>query len=101
MTDLIPEINLLDFLKLVKEGKIKDLKSCEVVFNGEHIFTAIIPHGDIFAKEYARTQAEYLALKANITGGKDPEELLSSDNQYPHLVRAREVRRLKREAVKV
>jgi len=75
MSDLIPEINFTDFVKIVKDGKIGELKACEVKFNGFHIFTAIIPHGDIVARDYIRTQSEYLALKANISGGVSPEEL--------------------------
>lgn len=76
MSDLIPEINWTEFIKIVKDGKIGELKSCEVKFNCEHIFTAIIPHGDVVANDYIKTQAEYLSVKANISGGKDPEEVI-------------------------
>ncbi len=75
MSELIPNVKWTDFAKIVKDGKIENLKSCEVTFNGSHIFTAIIPHGDMFTKEYARTQVDYLALRSNIVGGKDIQEL--------------------------
>jgi hypothetical protein len=61
------------FIKL-KTQDVKNLKAVEVTSDGIHLFTAIIPHGDIVASDYIRTQAEYLALKANISGGNDPVE---------------------------
>ena len=76
MSDLIPEINFTDFVKIVKDGRIGELKSCEVKFNCDYIFTAMIPHGDVFASDYIKTQAEYLGVKANISGGQSPEELI-------------------------
>lgn len=75
MSDLIPEVNWTDFVKVVKDGKVGDLKSCVVKFNGLPVFTAIIPHGDISTVDFAMTQAEYLAVKTNIVGGKDLIEL--------------------------
>ena len=72
---LIPECNWTDFVSIIKKGKVKDLKSCEITYNGEHIFTAIIPHGDMMSSDYAKIQAEYLGVKSNIVGGKDPGEL--------------------------
>ena len=75
MSDLIPEINWTDFVKIVKGGKIGELKACEVKFNGFYIFTAIIPHGDLTPSDFARVQAEYLGVKANIVGGVDPENI--------------------------
>lgn len=75
MSDLIPEINWTDFVKIVKDGNIGELKACEVKFNCEHIFTALIPHGDHVARDYIRIQSEYLASKANISGGVEPDEL--------------------------
>ena len=75
MSEFTPTVKWTDFIKVVKDGKIEELKSCEVTFNGLHIFTAIIPHGDMFTKEYARTQADYLALRSNIVSGKNLEEL--------------------------
>ena len=103
MSDLIPNITEADFIKVIQQGKIKELKSCEVV-GDDYSFTAIIPHGDMFSGGYARTQAEYLGLKSNIVGGKDPAEIAAGEaveDKYPNLTKAREARRAKREAVKV
>lgn len=76
MSDLIPEINWTDLVKIVKDGKIGELKSCEVNFNCAYIFTVIIPHGDISAREDMKRPAEYLAVRANISFGKNPDEIL-------------------------
>ena len=76
----IPRVNWTDFIKIVKQGKLPELKSVEVFFNDDYFFTAIIGHGDMFSRTYARTQAEYLGVKANIVGGSNPEELL--ENKY-------------------
>jgi len=37
----------------------------------------IIFHGDNFARDYARTQAEYLAQRTNSVSGKTPAELMA------------------------
>ncbi len=79
MSDLIPNIKYTEFQRIVKMGRLKELKSCEVMFNGEHLFTAIISHGDVIASDYIRTQAEYLGNKSNISEGKNPEEILSKE----------------------
>ncbi len=75
MSELIPTVKWTDFVKVVKDGDIERLKSCEVNFNGVHIFTAIIPHGDFITKDFAKVQAEYLGVKSNIVGGLDLAEL--------------------------
>ena len=102
MSDLIPEVDWADFKLIVEMGKVGELKSCEVKFNGQHIYTAEIPHGDMFSDGYTRTQAEYLAIRSNIVGGKDPLEILDAPaevvvDKFPNLTRAREVRKAKRE----
>ncbi len=74
MSDLIPSMSFTDF-RLLKAREIRELKAVEVIADGEHLFTAIIPHGDIVARDYIKTQAEYLAVKANISGGRDPAEV--------------------------
>jgi len=78
MSDLIPSITISEF-KQLKASEIKALKAIEVLSDGEHIFTAIIPHGDIIARDYIRTQAEYLSVKANISGGLEPAELMEKE----------------------
>ena len=74
MSELIPTITSTEFKKL-KDSEIRALMAVEVISDGEHLFTAIIPHGDIYSKDYIKVQSEYLALKANITGGLDPSKL--------------------------
>ena len=76
MSDLIPSINWSDFVKVVEMGKVSELQSCEVLLP-EHAFTVIIFHGDGFTTDYARTQAEYLALRTNSVSGKTPVDLLA------------------------
>ena len=97
MGDLIPEIKWADLVKIVEDGKIGQLKACEVLLNGGYTFTAVIPHGDMVTRDYTKTQAEYLSLRANITGGVDPDEILNviSPDNYPNLVKARAARQAK------
>jgi len=57
-------------------GKVGELQSCEILLP-EHDFTVIIFHGDAFARDYARTQAEYLAQRTNSVAGKTPDELMA------------------------
>jgi len=71
---LIPSITIAEFKKL-KAHEIKRLKAVEVTADGDYLFTAIIPHGDMVANDYIKTQAEYLGNKANISGGLDPAEI--------------------------
>ncbi len=73
MSELIPSMSIADFKKL-KVADIKNLKAVEVTADGEHLFTAIIPHGDWVARDYVKIHAEQLAVKANISGGVDPKE---------------------------
>lgn len=93
----IPSIDLTDLVKIAEEGKVSELKSCEVTSDGEYLFTAVIGHGDMFSKEHAKINAEQIALDSNIAGGKDPAEFAS--DPYPNLTKAREARKLKQETV--
>lgn len=80
MSNLIPQMTVSEF-KQLKAHAIKDLKSVEIMSDGVYLLTVIIPHGDMVASEYIRTQAEYLAVKANISGGQDPDEaIIQPDN---------------------
>ena len=76
MSDLIQSINWADFVKIVEMGKVGELQSCEILLP-EHDFTVIIFHGDAFARDYARTQAEYMAQRTNSVSGKTPAELMA------------------------
>jgi hypothetical protein len=75
---LIPQMNLTDF-KHLKAGQIKELKSVEVISDGQYVFTAIIPplNRGTTITDNIKTQAEYLAVKSNSVGGKDPDAALS------------------------
>ena len=76
MSTLVPSYSLSDFKKL-KKSEIKQLKSCEISSDGEYLCTIIIPpvNGGVSIADYNKTQAEYLALRANTCGGKSLEEL--------------------------
>lgn len=79
MSTLIPECDFEDFVKIVADGKTEELKAVEVFSEGKYLFTAIIPHSDAQTKDYIRTRAEYLAMKANIGGGVDPAIFLKGN----------------------
>ena len=94
MSDMTPEVSAEDFIRILKEGKIEELKSCEVVLPGEtptYLFTAIIGHADVDSKTFARTQADYLAVKTNIVGGKDVQEILAKSPNLDNLAKGRAV----------
>ena len=74
LNNLIPEYNWTDFLKVAKLGRLKELKSGEVTFNCEYLFTFV--NGNIEASGYQRSLAEYNACDANAVGGKTIEEIL-------------------------
>ena len=74
MSELIPTMTATEFKKL-KDSEIRRMQSVEVISDGEHLFTAVIPHGDYIAKDYAIVQAEALGMKTNANGGLDPSEL--------------------------
>lgn len=76
MAEYIPEISWDDFKTIVEQGNLGELKSCEVNVGGK-VFTAIIGHGDAHTDSFARLQAEQVAVRSNIVGGKDPSELLT------------------------
>jgi len=76
MSDLIKSCSWEDFKRVVEMGKVGELQSCEILLP-EHDFTVIIFHGDAFARDYARTQAEYLAQRTNSVSGKTPAELMA------------------------
>ena len=77
MSELIPSISWGNFVKIAEQGRLEELKSSEVIFNGKYLFTAIIPHGDMYAVDYAKNQSESLGSRTNINLGKAPEELLA------------------------
>jgi hypothetical protein len=74
---LIPSISLSNFKKL-SAPQIKEMKSVEVTADGETLFFAIIPPvgGGMSITDSIKIQAEYLGVRGNSVGGKNPEELL-------------------------
>lgn len=69
MATLIPEMTITQFRSL-KVHELKRLKSCEVISDGEHLFTFINPQTD-----YIRYKVEYLALDGNAIGGETLEQI--------------------------
>jgi len=76
MSDLIPQINFTDFKKL-KAEQLRRLKSCEVFFNSDYLFTFV--NGDTEPSGYLRTQTEFKAQTANAVGGETLEQILEAD----------------------
>jgi hypothetical protein len=76
MNDLIPAITLTEFKKL-KASELKKLKSCEIISDGEYIFTAITQptQNDIVINDNIRTKASYLGVQGNSAGGLTLEEI--------------------------
>ena len=77
LNNLIPEYKWTDFLKVQKLGRLTELKSGEVTFNGEYQFTFV--NGYTEASGYLRTQTEYRCCDCNAVGGKTIEEILEAD----------------------
>ena len=75
MSGLIPTMTITEFKKL-HASDIKKLKSVEVISDGEHLFTVIIPRGDPITRDFIYLTAEALAQKSNITEGVAPEEVV-------------------------
>ena len=65
MSEIIPEMKFSEFKKL-KAGELKELKSFEVVSDGEHLMIVIIPQTG-----FIRDSAERLAQLSNSVGGNE------------------------------
>ena len=72
MSTLIPAVSITDFKKL-KVHELKQLKSCEVISDGEYLFTFV--NGKVETSGYLRTQTEYNCQRANAVSGKSLEEV--------------------------
>ncbi len=68
---LIPRVSFTDFKKLKAAG-IVELKSCEVVSDGQYLFTIIIPPREAgrAVADSLRAQAANLGVAGNAVGGK-------------------------------
>ena len=73
MSELIPTITFTQFKKLRPE-QLRRMKSCEVTFDGEYLFTFV--NGGTEASGFLKTQAEYNCQTANAVGGESLEEIL-------------------------
>ena len=76
-TNLIPEYNWTDFLKVQKMGRLEELKNCEIYFNCQYLFTFI--NGRTEETGYLRMQSEYKGQTANAVGGLAIEEILAKE----------------------
>lgn len=74
MASLIPNYKWTDLLKVQKLGRLKELKSGEVMFNGEYFFTFV--NGAAEGSCHLRLQTEYKCQQANAVCGKTLEEIL-------------------------
>lgn len=74
MASLIPEYKWTDWLKIQKMGRLKELKSGEVMFNGEYFFTFV--NGAVDESGFLRLQTEYKCQSANAVCGKTLEQIL-------------------------
>lgn len=73
MAELIPSISITEFNKL-KVNELRELKSCEVVSDGEYLFTFINAQTD-----YIRVQSEYMGEMSNSVGGKELNEIIGAE----------------------
>jgi len=74
MAELIPTYQWKDWLKVQKMGRLKELKSGEVTFNGEYLFTFV--NGSVEQSGFLQKQTEYNAQRANAVSGATLEEIL-------------------------
>ena len=75
MSEFIPEIGITQFKKLTPE-QLRRLKSCEVTYDGEYLFTFV--NGATEPSGFLKTQTEYKCQTANAVGGESLEEVLAN-----------------------
>ena len=68
MAELIPSITFTEFKKLNPE-QLRRLKSCEVTFNTDYLFTFV--NGNAEPSGFLKLQTEYKCQTANAVGGED------------------------------
>ncbi len=74
MSELIPNISFTEFKKL-KPEQLRRLKSCEVTYNGEYMFTFVNPQTD-----YIRLSVDSLAQIGNTVGDKETLEQILEES---------------------
>ena len=67
---IIPEVSITEFKKL-KVHELKELKCCEVLSDGEYLFTFVNP-----ATDYIRLTVQNLGQLSNTGRGKDLAEIV-------------------------
>jgi hypothetical protein len=82
MSTLIPTVSLTKFrnaIKKLKADQLRQLKSMEIMADGEILFYLIVPpiNGGMTITDHIRTKAEYLGVQGNAVGGKEMAEFLS------------------------
>lgn len=78
MSTLIPEYNWTDFLKVMKMGQLKRLKSGEVKYNGEYLFTFV--NGSVDSSGYLRLHTENRCQITNGVCGETLEQILEKES---------------------
>ena len=77
MATLIPQYNWTDFLKVQKLGQLHRLKSGEVYFNSEYLFSFV--NGGVDASGFLRQQTEYKCQTANGVSGETLEQITKQE----------------------
>lgn len=77
MATLIPNYNWTDFLKVAKLRQLHRLKSGEVYYNYEYLFTFV--NGSVDASGYLRAQTEYKCQTSNGVTGETLDEILKQE----------------------
>ena len=78
MATLIPNYNWTDFLKVMKLGQLHRLKSGEVMYNGEYLFTFV--NGNVDSSGYLRLHTESRAQITNGVCGETLEQILEKES---------------------
>jgi len=66
---IVPEVSITEFKKF-KVHELKELKCCEVLSDGEYLFSFVNP-----ATDYIRQQVQNLGQLSNAVKGKDLAEI--------------------------
>ena len=73
MADLIPNLTWTEFKKL-KPEQLKRMKSCEVFYDYEYLFTFV--NGNAEPSGFLRAQSEFKCQTSNAISGQTLEEIL-------------------------
>lgn len=77
MGEFIPSIGFTVF-RTLKAEQLRRLKSAEVTFNGEYLFTFV--NGMTEPSGYLRKQSEYSCQTANAVGGETLAQILEAEH---------------------